>query len=70
MEKLERLFHLELDLRDAADEMREEHIELIEALIERKPNNARQLMAKQIEKSRDRVLEAILGHHIGTTIKV
>ncbi len=65
LEDLERLFHLELDIRDSAAEMVNEHIALVAALTNRDPEKARQVMAEQIVKSRDRVLEAIAGPKIG-----
>jgi DNA-binding GntR family transcriptional regulator len=61
VENLERLFHLELDVRDAADEMVAEHKALVSALIDRDLEKTRQVITDQIRKSRDRVLEAILG---------
>jgi DNA-binding GntR family transcriptional regulator len=61
LEDLERLFHFELDLRDSAEEMVEEHKALVAALVERDADKARGVMGAQIRRSRDRVLEAIVG---------
>jgi DNA-binding GntR family transcriptional regulator len=62
LEDLERLFNLELDVRDSAEEMVAEHVDLVGALLERDSQKARQIMADQIRSSEQRVLEAIVGH--------
>lgn len=62
LEDLERLFNLELDVRDSAEEMVAEHVDLVSALLERDSQKARQIMADQIRSSEQRVLEAIVGH--------
>ena len=59
MDELNRVFHLGLDLKDSAEEMRRDHIALAEALIERKTDRAEQLVMDEIKVSRERVLEAI-----------
>ena len=64
MEDLERLFHLELDVGDSAEEMVDEHKALVSALIQRDPEKARQAMRTQVISSRDRVLKAIAGPKI------
>jgi DNA-binding GntR family transcriptional regulator len=70
LEDLERLFHLELDVRDSAAEMQAEHKTLVEALTARDPERARQVMAEQIQKSRDRVMEAIVGRELGPAFEI
>jgi len=70
LENLERLFHIELDLRDSAAEMQAEHRTLVEALAERDSEKARQVMAEQIQKSRDRVMEAIVGQELGPAVEI
>ncbi len=70
MEKLEMLFNLELDLRDSANEMLDEHRALAAELCERNPESARLVMAEQIQKSRDRVIEAIVRPQSDPTVGV
>jgi len=70
VENLERLFHLELDVRDSADEMVAEHKALVSALIDRDSERARQIMADQIQRSRDRVLEAIVKQESCPTVEI
>jgi len=64
MEDLERLFHLELDVGDSAEEMVGEHKALVSALRQRDPEKARQAMRAQVIRSKDRVLKAIAGPKI------
>lgn len=59
LEEMTRIFHLGLDLRDSAREMRDEHIALSEALLERDPDHAERIVRNQIETSRARVVEAL-----------
>ncbi|MBC7225211.1 MAG: GntR family transcriptional regulator [Anaerolineae bacterium] len=61
LDELLRVFHLGLDLRDSAEEMRDEHIALATALLERDPIRAEQLVQSQIARSQQRVLEALAG---------
>lgn len=65
LQDLERLFHLELDVRDSAGEMVEEHKALVAALVERDPEKASSVMAAQIRASMERVLEALVGTEMG-----
>lgn len=58
--EMERLFHLGLRLRDSSQEMRREHQELVAALEVGDVAGVREAMARQINASRDRILEAIL----------
>lgn len=59
MDGLTRVFHLGLDLRDSADEMRRDHLALAEALRARDANRVEQGIRLEIQASRARVLEAI-----------
>ncbi|MGC8838005.1 MAG: GntR family transcriptional regulator [Anaerolineae bacterium] len=61
LDELLRVFHLGLDLRDSADEMRDEHVALATALLERDPVRAEQLVQSQIARSQQRVLEALVS---------
>jgi DNA-binding GntR family transcriptional regulator len=60
LDELMRVFHLGLDLRDSAEEMRSEHVALAEALIARDARRAEELMRRQIGRSQQRVVEALL----------
>lgn len=57
--ELNRVFHLGLDLRDSADEMRSEHIVLAEALSRRDAEQAAAIVNAQIARSIQRVQEAL-----------
>jgi DNA-binding GntR family transcriptional regulator len=59
MDELTRVFHLGLDIRDSAEEMREDHIHLANALLERNANQAERLIRSEILLSRERVMEAL-----------
>lgn len=59
MDELTRVFHLGLDLRDSAEEMRRDHLALVEALKKRDPALAEACIRDEILRSRERVLEAI-----------
>ena len=59
LEEMTRIFHVGLDLRDSAREMRDEHVSLCEALLERDPDRADKVVRDQIETSRARVVEAL-----------
>jgi DNA-binding GntR family transcriptional regulator len=59
LDELTRVFHLGLDLRDSAEEMRDEHLALASALCNRDPDRAEQIVQSQIERSQQRVLEAL-----------
>ena len=50
--------------------MQAEHKTLVEALAERDSEKARQVMAEQIRKSRDRVMEAIVGQELGPAVEI
>ena len=57
--EMTRVFHLGLDLRDSANEMRIEHIELADVLLERNSDQAVKLVRQQIETSKNRIMEAL-----------
>jgi DNA-binding GntR family transcriptional regulator len=57
-----RVFHLGLDIRDSAEEMRDEHLALTAALLARDPERAAITAQDQIIRSQQRVVEALLGH--------
>ncbi|PKO12241.1 MAG: GntR family transcriptional regulator [Chloroflexi bacterium HGW-Chloroflexi-10] len=59
LEELHRIFHLGLDLRDSAEEMRVDHITLSNALNNRDGDLAEAIIKTEIECSRERVLEAL-----------
>lgn len=59
MDELTRVFHLGLDLRDSAEEMRQDHLALIDALRKHDAALAEQCIRSEILLSRERVLEAI-----------
>lgn len=59
LDELHRVFHLGLDVRDSADEMRADHIRLSEALNKRDPDLVEKIIRKEIITSQDRVLEAL-----------
>jgi DNA-binding GntR family transcriptional regulator len=59
LQEMTRIFHFGLDLRDSAEEMRDEHISLAEALLARDPDCAEDVVVEQIEESQARVLEAL-----------
>jgi DNA-binding GntR family transcriptional regulator len=64
LDEMTRIFHLGLDLRDSAEEMRVEHLALAEALCARNAHRAEQVVQSQIARSQQRVLEA-LTHRLG-----
>jgi DNA-binding GntR family transcriptional regulator len=59
LDELTRVFHLGLDLRDSAEEMRDEHLALAKALCDRAPDRAEQIVQSQIARSQQRVLQAL-----------
>jgi DNA-binding GntR family transcriptional regulator len=62
MDELTRVFHLGLDIRDSADEMRDDHLALCRALVDRDASRAEQLIRSEILLSRERVMEAIKNY--------
>jgi DNA-binding GntR family transcriptional regulator len=61
LEDMERILHLGLDLRDSAEEMATEHGELVDALLKGDGALARKVVTEQLQNSRKRVLEALVG---------
>ncbi len=59
LEDMTRIFHLGLDLRDSAEEMKNEHTALAGALAARNADLAEQIMEDQIRRSQQRVLEML-----------
>lgn len=63
LDELTRLFHLGLGIRDSAAEMHDAHIALGQALLERNPDRAEQIVRSEIEVSQQRVVEALTKKH-------
>ena len=63
LDELTRVFHLGLDIRDSAEEMKEEHVALTEALCDRDPDRAARIVQDQIERSQERILQALIRRH-------
>ena len=59
LDEMTRIFHLGLDVRDSAEEMKNEHITLSGALAARNADLAEQIMEDQIRRSQQRVLEML-----------
>jgi DNA-binding GntR family transcriptional regulator len=59
LEDFNRIFYLGLDIRDGADEMRDEHQNLAIALCNRDIDRAKELTSQQIIRSHGRVMEAL-----------
>jgi DNA-binding GntR family transcriptional regulator len=64
LDEMTRIFHLGLKLKESAEEMEQEHHSLAQALFDRDPDRAEQLMRDQIARSKERVLAA-LTHRLG-----
>jgi len=62
LDQLNRVFHLGLDLKDSADEMRCEHRDLVNALTQKDADGAEQIALAQIERSKQRVFEALMPY--------
>ena len=60
LNEMTRIFNLGLDLRDSAEEMRNEHIVLAAALAQRDIQSAEQIVQDQIVLSRQRVVEMLV----------
>ncbi len=60
MVEMDRLFHLGLRLRDSSEEMRHEHQEVVAALENGDVDGVRDVIMRQINMSRDRIMEAIM----------
>jgi DNA-binding GntR family transcriptional regulator len=59
LDDMTRIFHLGLDLRDSAQEMRVEHLNLVDALAKHNPEEAEIIIREQIVRSRERVLQML-----------
>lgn len=59
LDEMNRIFHLGLDVRDSAEEMKNEHVALAGALVSRNAELAEQIMEDQIRRSQQRVLEML-----------
>jgi DNA-binding GntR family transcriptional regulator len=59
LDEMTRIFHLGLELRDSAEEMKNEHIALASALMNHNADLAEQIIADQIQRSQQRVLEML-----------
>ncbi len=59
LESMIRIFHLGLDLRDSGDEMRVEHVNLVEAMRSGDVDRMESVMEEQIMNSRERVVEML-----------
>lgn len=62
LDELIRIFHIGLDLRDSANEMREDHLALAEALQKRETDLAVQLIQREIARSQERVVEGLTNY--------
>ena len=60
MVEMDRLFHLGLRLRDSSEEMKHEHQEVVAALEIGDVEGVKDAIGRQIMRSRDRILEAIM----------
>lgn len=69
MDELNRVFHLGLDLRDSAVEMRQDHLALVDALRRRAPDLAEQRIQAEIQLSRERVMEALKRYPNSSALK-
>ena len=59
LDEMNRIFQLGLELKDSAAEMREEHVDLMDALIKRDADWAERITEEQILRSQERVLEML-----------
>lgn len=59
LDGLNRVFHLGLEVRDSAEEMRAEHVALAKALVERDEERASAIVSNQIARSIQRVMDAL-----------
>ncbi|MCL4560680.1 MAG: GntR family transcriptional regulator [Chloroflexi bacterium] len=62
LDELTRVFHLGLDLKDSAEEMRDEHLALAKALLKRDDDLAVKIVQSQIARSAERVSEAVMNN--------
>lgn len=64
--EMERLFHLGLVIRDSSEEMATEHQALVAACEDGDVQQAKAVMGQQINASKNRILEAIMGGGLGS----
>ena len=69
-DEMTRLFQLGLDVRDDAEEMREEHVTLAQALCDRDPDRAEQVARELVTRSHERALEALRPSLEGSPLRV
>ena len=67
IDELTRIFHLGLNVRDSAAEMRDEHVALARALVARDADLAERLVRSQITRSQERVIEEVMRSDIPIT---
>lgn len=65
LDELTRVFHLGLDIKDSAEEMRDEHKQLVTALQKHDPEGSEEIVRHQIVRSQQRVIEALLPSATG-----
>lgn len=58
--ELTRVFHMGLDVRDSAEEMKAEHLELSDALCARSPDRAEEIVRQQITRSQQRIIDGLM----------
>jgi len=63
LDEMTRIFHLGLDVRDSAEEMRTEHLALAKSLLDRDAERAVGHVQHQLNNSQQRIIDA-LGHSI------
>jgi DNA-binding GntR family transcriptional regulator len=68
LEQMQRFFFLGLDLGDFGSEMREEHELLTRALLAGNRDHAVDYLSKQIERSKERILKALVAQRADVTI--
>lgn len=68
LEQMQRFFFLGLDLGDFGSEMREEHELLTRALLAGNREHAVDYLSKQIERSKERILKALVTQRANVTI--
>ena len=68
LEQMQRFFFLGLDLGDFGSEMREEHELLTRALLAGNRDHAVNYLGKQIERSKERILKALVAQRADITI--
>lgn len=66
MDELHRVFHLGLDVRDSADEMRMDHIRISDALNNRDAELVEKLIRNEIVTSQERIFEALKEYQKNT----